>query len=276
MDGSLLLILLGLGALLAFSDVFSSSSNDDTVPDEEGEEEETPGESSPPPLVMGTQGDDLIFSGGGEVVRGWSGDDTLITDGDSTLRGGSGDDTLMSIGGGALLRGGDGEDTFIIAPVDATEDGELLDRSGAVVDPTVIADFNPDEDQLVLDLRGSAFVPADDEPVILTGIAAPDGDGLMVQVNGVNVVQLANYGGEDMQAALEAIEIDVIGADFEFPPHDLEVPEGVETIENPDGSLSFVISDDFSGGGELVGAAGRADILDLSQFSGNASIIEDD
>jgi len=218
MDGSFLLILLGLGALLAFGDFFSSS-NDDTTdrPDDDEEDDETPDDRTRAPLVMGTQGDDLIFSGGGEVVRGWSGDDTLITDGDSTLRGGSGDDTLMSIGGGALLRGGDGEDTFIIAPVDFTEDGELLNRSGATVEPTVIVDFNPDEDRLVLDLRGSAFVPADGEPVILTGVAAPDGEGMMVQVNGVNVVQLSSYGGEDMQAALEAIDIDVIGADFEFP-----------------------------------------------------------
>lgn len=283
MDGSLLLILLGLGALLALSDVFSSSSSDDTAtsPDDDVDDE-TQEEPSRPPLVMGTQGDDLIFSGGGEVVRGWSGDDTLITDGDSTLRGGSGDDTLMSIGGGALLRGGDGEDTFIIAPVDFTEDGELLNRSGATVDPTLIADFNPDEDRLVLDLRGSAFVPADDEPVILTGVAAPDGDGLMVQMNGVNVVQLSGYGGDDMQAALEDLvedfdALDIVGAEFVFPEGDdmpappSPFPTGLTVTEEDNGDVVIVLTDGFQGGGNYVGGD-EFNTLDLSALTQDMSV----
>jgi len=289
MDGSFLLILLGLGALLALGDFFSSS-NDDTNdrPDDDEDDDETPDDRTRAPLVMGTQGDDLIFSGGGEVVRGWSGDDTLITDGDSTLRGGSGDDTLMSIGGGALLRGGDGEDTFIIAPVDFTEDGELLNRSGATVEPTVIVDFNPDEDRLVLNLRGSAFIPADGEPVILTGVAAPDGEGMMVQVNGVNVVQLSSYGGEDMQAALEALVTDfdaleLIGAQFVFPDETSGLPPGIELREvtpptdgNP-AEMRFFVTDAFEGGGEISAIQFSTNpALDLSEFSGNASIFEDD
>lgn len=285
MDGSFLLILLGLGALLAFSDLFSNSSSDDTSPPDENDDDDTPDETTRAPLVMGTQDADLIFSGGGEVVRGWSGDDTLITDGDSTLRGGSGDDTLMSIGGGAFLRGGDGEDTFVIAPVDSSEDGALLNRNGAPVDPTVIADFDPDEDRLVLDLRSTLFLPVDDEPVVLTGVAAPDGDGIMVQVNGVNVVQLSGYGGDDAQAALEAIQIEVVGAAFVFPESEEEETEEeriVRTGIGNDDDNEIYARDDVS---VYLGLGGNDTMVGFREFgvtlygnSGNDLIVayEDD
>lgn len=270
MDLGLLFVLLGIGALFAFGDFFSSSNSDSEPPDEDEENER-----------RGTEGNDLMISTGGEILMGLEGDDTLITYGDSTLMGGEGDDTLVSVGGGAVLNGGEGADTFVINLLELSDEGDLLDINGAPVSPTVIDDFNPDEDRLVLDLRLSGLLPEDGEPVLLTGVAAPDGEGLMIQINGVNVVQLSSYGGGDMQSALEDLvnldgAIEIIGADFVFPPDGLGTPDGVEIIENPNGSLSFVITDDYSGGGELVGAAGVADILDLTQFSGNASIIEDD
>ncbi|MCC5964588.1 MAG: hypothetical protein JJU24_00495 [Natronohydrobacter sp.] len=261
-------LLFGFAALLAISGAFSGGL--DAEPPEDDENERS-----------GTEGDDIMFSEGGEILRGLGGDDTLITSGDSTLLGGEGDDTLISFGGGALLNGGEGEDTFVINLLEVTEEGDLLDVNGQPVEPTVIDDFNPDEDRLVLDLRNSGLLPDGDESVVLTGVVAPDGEGLMIQVNGVNVVQLSSYGGGDMQSALEDLvnlddAIEIVGADFVFPSDGLGTPDGVAIIENPDGLLSFVITDDYSGGGELVGAAGSADILDLSQFTGNASIIEDD
>lgn len=261
-------LLFGFAALLAISGAFSGGLDAEPPEDDENER-------------FGTEGDDIMFSEGGEILRGLGGDDTLITSGDSTLLGGEGDDTLISFGGGALLNGGAGEDTFVINLLEVTEEGDLLDVNGQPVEPTVIDDFNPDEDRLVLDLRNSGLLPEGDEAVVLTGVVAPDGEGLMIQVNGVNVVQLSSYGGGDMQSALEDLvnlddAIEIVGADFVFPSDGLGTPDGVEIIENPDGSLSFLITDDYTGGGELVGAAGSADILDLSQFSGNASLIEDD
>lgn len=68
----------------------------------------------------------------------------------------------------------------------------MLDINAEPVSPTVIDDFNPDEDRLVLDLRLSGLLPEDGEPVLLTGVAAPDGEGLMIQINGVNVVRLSS------------------------------------------------------------------------------------
>lgn len=217
MDGSLLLILMGLGALFAFGDFSSSSSNDDDSaagrPDDEDERETE---------INGTAGDDILLGSGGQVINGLDGDDQITTTGDDTIFGGEGDDTITSIGGGATLFGGPGADQFIIEITGVDEDGSLLSLEGDPVPPSVIGDFDPDADSLVLDLRQSGLVLEDGEPVVLTGVAAPDGAGLMVQVNGVNVVQLSNYGGDDMQAALEALATDfgaleVIGAEFEFP-----------------------------------------------------------
>lgn len=61
------------------------------------------------------------------------------------------------------------------------------------------------------------------------------------------------------------------------PPDDAELPDGVDVIEDPEtGALTFVITDAFSGSGVLSGVPGMADILDLSEFSGNASVTESD
>ncbi|MFU8897842.1 MAG: hypothetical protein ACNA7L_03015 [Roseinatronobacter sp.] len=217
MNTGFIFALFGIGALFAFSDFFSGSGSDektDTPPQDD--------DKATPALPAGTAGDDLLFSAGGEVLEGFGGNDTLITIGDSTLMGGEGDDTLVSYGGGAVLMGGEGEDTFEIKPLPLGANNALLDKNGQPVAPTVINDFSPDADRLVLDLRGSSFPLFDDDTVTLTGVPAPDGEGLMVQVDGVDVVQLSSYGGGDMQAALEALvtdfgALDVIGAEFQFP-----------------------------------------------------------
>lgn len=264
-----LFLLFGLAALLAVAGTISDGPEAEPEPPEDDENERS-----------GTDGDDIMFSDGGEILRGLDGDDTLITSGDSTLLGGEGDDTLVSFGGGALLNGGAGEDTFVINLLGVTDEGDLLDVNGQPVAPTVIDDFNPDQDQLVIDLRNSGLLPDDGAPVVLTGVVAPDGEGLMIQFNGVNVVQLSTYGSvgdEGMQLALEALVNDfdalqIIGADFDFPERETELPEGVEVIEDDFGALTFVVTDEFAGGGVLVGSQGIPDVLDLSQFSGGVSI----
>ena len=280
MEYGYLLLLLGAGAMAVLSDMLTSNNSDNNAATEPA----TPNEEEDPSadrVIIGTEENDRLESLGGETLFGLGGDDVLISYGNSTMFGGDGDDVLVSVGGGAVLIGGEGADTFRIELLGVRDDGTLLDFFGQPVAPAVIDDFNPDTDRLILDLLDSTLLPDGPGPVVLTGTQAPDGEGLMVQVNGVNAVQLSSYGGGDMQTALEALVKDfdalqVIGVGFEFPPQVTGTPEDVEIIENPDGSLSFLITDDYSGGGELVGVAARADILDLSQVSGSASIIEDD
>ncbi len=240
-----LVFLLGIGAVFVLSDLFSSSNSDDTPPEVDADDatqntdDDSPDAATPddearaaPVLVEGTPGDDVIFSPGGEILRGFAGNDTLITDGNSTLRGGAGDDTLISIGGDAFLRGGTGEDTFVILPVGVSEEGDLLDRSGAPVAPSVIVDFNPDEDQLVLDLRQFDLgdTGTTENPVILTGVPGPGDGGVLIRVNGIDVVQLSSYGSGDAQSGLVALATDfdaleVIGAVYAFPEADDQEPD---------------------------------------------------
>lgn len=260
----LFFLLFGFAALFAFSGSISGGSDTEPPVDEDDER-------------SGSEGNDIMFSEGGEILRGLAGDDTLVTSGDSTLLGGEGDDTLISYGGGALLNGGEGEDTFVINLLGVTDDSDLLDINGQPVEPTVIDDFNPDEDRLVLDPRNSGLLPEDDTPVTLTGVASEDGESLMVQVNGVDVVQLSNYGGEDMLAALGALDIEVLGAEYEFPTAETPIPAGVDIIEDTEfgNVLTFVVTNDFQGGGVLTGSQGVPDVLDLSEFEGDVTITTD-
>ncbi|MGL4413669.1 hypothetical protein [Roseinatronobacter monicus] len=229
-------LLLGAGALLAFSDfLVSSSSTADTgtgtsPPDDEDTSEER--------VIFGTEDDDYLVSQGGETVFGLGGDDVLITYGDSILLGGDGNDELVSVGGGAVLNGGEGEDTFVIKLLPLGANFDLLGSNGQPVAPTVIEDFNPDEDRLVLDLRDSSFPMFGDDTVLLTGVPAPDGEGLMIQINGVNVVQLSSYGSDDMQGALEYLvndfdALEVVGAALIFPETPLPCRLGLKCSNCP-------------------------------------------
>jgi hypothetical protein len=263
MELGFLFILLGAGAIFAFGDAFSSSNADQ--PDDDDDTQ---------PIRRGTNDSDLMVSPGGETLMGFRGDDRLITFGDSTLMGGRGDDTLISFGGGAVLNGGPGEDTFIINLLNVSEDGDLLDMNGQPVTPTVIDDFNPDEDRLAIDLSLSGLLPADGAPVVLTGIVAPDGEGLMVQVNGVNVVQLSSYGGANAQAALENLYTDfgaleVTGADFVFPDGSGDSPVIPPEAPSPD---PVVLPGTLIGPGLSVGG----DIADNMIFYMSAEYSGDD
>jgi hypothetical protein len=145
---------------------------------------------------------------------------------------------------GAYLTATEGEDTFVLDVFGATEAGKLLGADGKPVGHTIVDGFNPDADRLILDLGGSNFVSADGAPVVLTGVVPPDGEGLMIQVNGVNVVQLSTYGGGNAQWALEDLYTDfgaleVTGASFVFgaasgpdtPPTDPILPDDEEELE---------------------------------------------
>jgi hypothetical protein len=283
MDTGFLLFLLGAGALAVLSDMFVSSNSATEAAAEPAmpKEEE---DISAHRVILGTEENDRFDSQGGETIFGLGGDDVLVTYGDSTFFGGDGDDVLVSVGGGAVLNGGAGADIFRIELLGVRDDGTLLDFYGQPVAPTVIADFNPESDQLVLDLLDSTLLPNGSGPVVLTGIPAPDGEGLMVQVDGVNVVQLSSYGGGDMQAALEDLvnafdALEIVGAALIFPETPPAIPLGVDVQQlpaTPDqiwGEQRFIVTDDYAGGGELNDFFGLNPVLDLSQFSGNVVIM---
>ncbi len=285
-----LFLLFGFAALFAVSQAFSNSSEDDTDPLENdtvtrrGTAQADVIVSAGSEIVMGRGGDDTLITTGDSTLMGGAGNDTLTSYADGTLMGGGGADTLISYGGGAVLNGGGGADTFIINLLRVNQAGTLLDINNQPVAPTVINDFDPDQDRLVLDLRASTLLPEGPEPVVVTGALAPDGEGLMIQIDGVNAVQLSTYGGGDMQSAAEALftefdAVDILGAEVVFPPIDGEadIPAGIETVQDPEtGRLSFRVTDDYRGGGELVGIAGEASIVDLSGYFGNILIAEAD
>lgn len=269
MTTALLMLMLALGLVFALGD----TSADDAEP-----EDETPEDEMPPAELLGTPGDDLLVGDGGLIMRGLEGDDLMFTTGGDTMFGGPGNDTLVAVGGGATLFGGPDADVFVIELLHIGDDGSLLDLNGAPVPPTVIGDFNPDEDRLVIDLRGSPFDDTD-APVTLTGVLAPDGEGLMVQVDGVDVVQLATYGGGDMQAALEALATDfgaleVIGAAWTFPDSPLA---GITSETDPEtGAITFFMTEEFGSGPAAIDAGDLRGTLDLTQTARDLTIGVDD
>ncbi len=261
-----LFLFLGLAALLAVVDTLFSSSDTDPEEDTPPEDEES--------RVTGTAEDDLLIGRGGQIVDALDGDDTIVAVGDDTVFAGPGNDTIIALAD-ARMFGQEGDDIFVIAPAALDANAESW---------PVIGDFNPDSDLLVIDLRGIGLGDAgtEENPVILTGSLAPDGEGLIVQANGVDLVQLSSYGGGDMQAALEDLvtdfeAIEVIGAAFDFPPDPDALPDGVN-VDVDDSQLVFTITEDYSGGGTLA-LPSDPDLqdfpvtIDLSALSRDAAIV---
>ena len=282
MGPELIFLLLALVGLLSFSDMGSNTDTD---------EAEDPADPEPA-VLRGTSGDDLLIGDGGLLIRGLQGDDTLVTTGGDTLYGGQGNDTLVAMGGGGILFGGPGEDAFVIDVRGVGADGTLQDARDVPVAPTVVGDFNPDTDRLVIDLRQGPLAAGPDNPVTLTGTPAPDGEGLMVQVNGVDVVQLSTYGGGDMQGALEALAedfdaLEVVGAEYTFPdpegdnpPEDMELPGTLiepGLSQQPDESDDFreptyYLNNDYAGDGLIAERAA----IDLTLYQGDLSVTIDE
>ncbi|TVS01767.1 MAG: hypothetical protein EA407_11225 [Rhodobacteraceae bacterium] len=257
-------LLFGVAALIAVSDMFSS----DSEPEPEDEDR-----------ITGTEDNDLIFTDGGQIVEALGGDDTIISVGEDTVFAGPGDDLIIAQGAATIL-GQEGDDIFAIAP----ETLEANDEQWPVV-----GDFNPEEDTLILDLREVDLGEAGTEetPIILTGVAAPDGEGMVVQANGFNLVQLSNYGSDDPQAALEALVTDfeafaLFGAAIEFPEDPDALPEGVDVSVNDD-QIIFSIREEYAGGGALsvpdefdpldFGVSEFLHAIDLSNLSDDTLII---
>jgi Ca2+-binding RTX toxin-like protein len=109
-------------------------------------------------MMLGGEGDDVIFAFGGDMARGGVGNDLLrgdhltTTPDPQTLNGGPGNDTIITHGASEMT-GGDGQDVFILSPMGIDPaSGAFLSASNTPLAVPVITDFNAAEDVLVLDL----------------------------------------------------------------------------------------------------------------------------
>lgn len=119
--------------------------------------------------LRGENGNDRLEGGDGDdVLDGGNGDDVLIAgDGADLLRGGAGKDVLIATDGRNTLFGGGGEDTFILN-ADALREGL-----------TILGDFDPAEDRLLMDDAadlGNALLTITNDRVVIGDITG-DGSG---------------------------------------------------------------------------------------------------
>lgn len=173
----------------AGQDSLAGQGGDDLIWGEDGEDTILGGEGNDTVVgghgndwLSGNDGDDVLVSGGGaDDLDGGRGQDMLVGDDDPEtvwMHGGEGDDTLMP-GAADFAEGQDGTDSFVLKPVD----GNL---------PT-IADYNADEDQLLLHMPESM---ADDAKIALEQDAD---DTWLVTVNGSPVGRMLHLGGLQVQ-----------------------------------------------------------------------------
>ena len=155
--------------------------------------------------ITGSADDDRLQGNrGSDILIGGAGDDTLIADGGfavvsrteglivrvetDTADGGDGDDLIISRDGN-IVTGGEGSDVFGIVPGPYFQIGDIQ------YPPTVITDFDPAEDQIVI---ASADVDATPVPSDITVRVLDDGTGAEVLVDGR--VAAIVYGGQSLTA----------------------------------------------------------------------------
>lgn len=137
-------------------------------------------------LVIGGDGNDTLSGGIGEGIRDYYTRSNPLAepDGDDTLIGGAGDDLLYGGPGHDTLTGGEGSDVFQIATA----------RFG---DMATITDFNPDEDQLIIqEIRFSDL----ETPLTGSGLLVvdwPGGSGADLLYDGHQIASITGAQGLD-------------------------------------------------------------------------------
>jgi len=169
-------------------------------------------------IITGSDGGDAIAGrGGSDLIDGGAGNDTLFGDGGyifsydvddggdritfletDTINGGDGDDIIISVNGNDII-GGEGDDVIESAPGALTAPEPLP--------PTVITDFTPGEDVILL-RRVDASLSAEANGVSLTPLE--DGTGTELRVEG-NVVAVI-LGGQNL--ALDDIVLGEIDGQY--------------------------------------------------------------
>lgn len=180
MDITLILALLGLGALIipnlgGDDDDDGDTDNEINGTPENDELEGTPGND----LIFGFLGDDVINGNGGlDTISGSGGEDVITGGADrDVIMGGADNDELYGLGGDDTIEGGGGADY-----IDAGEGNDIV-RAGAGND-TVIGNTgtdilrgeDDDDDLLLWGAEGTAFGgDGDDDLVMVTGRGVLDG-----------------------------------------------------------------------------------------------------
>ena len=163
-------------------DILRGGDDEDTLSGDNGQDQ-IYGEADND-MLYGGNGDDMLEGGAGDdMLDGGRGDDLLVGgEGDDLLYGGRGDDVLRGGAGDDQLSGGSGFDTFVLS----------LGEGG--VDE--ILDFNPDEDEINIELllgteevtfqdgeHGAEIITDGQVLAVLNNVAADD-------LNDSNVVTL--------------------------------------------------------------------------------------
>lgn len=198
-------------------------------------------------LVIGGDGNDTLSGGIGEGIRDYyiRSNPVAEPDGDDTLFGGAGDDLLYGGPGHDTLTGGEGSDVFQI-------------ETNWVGDMATITDFNPDEDQLIIqEIRFADLeTPLTGSGLLIVDWA--DGTGADLRYDGHQIASIA--GAQGMDPSLIEIVYGVHGG------------SGDDTLNGGDGDdiLRGGNGDDTLNGGEgndfLTGDGG---IGNLSQNGSN-------
>ncbi len=145
--------------------------------------------------VNGGDGNDTIFADGGRVdTNSNHGDSYTIVDFErDTIDGGDGDDIIHSFNGNDLT-GGEGDDLFVLQNAsEAFEEHEDVISDGPnKLDPTIITDFTPGEDTILV--RGLAGTLLETDDISIMPLA--DGTGAELTVEGQIVAII--IGGQDL------------------------------------------------------------------------------
>ena len=231
-----------------------------------------PDTDAPP---MGTAGIDTLEGGdGADVLEGLGGNDTLNGfAGDDTLKGGDGDDRLNGGPGADMLDGGAGSDYAVYLFSEARVLVRLHDARGVR-----FGDAEGDTLTGIEHLIGSAFndiLAGDGEDNIISGGDGDDtlyggpagGDDTMNGGNGDD--RIFGGKGNDTLTAGEGNDLLKGGAG-----DDVLISDGddMDVLHGGDGKDRFEFSPSKLGGGTIADFTDGEDVIDLTEFSGIASV----
>lgn len=224
--------------------------------------------------ITGTESDDrIIGTYGDDEILGFAGDDFLAgDDGSDTIDGDSGRDTIYAGDGNDLIRtegaenelyGNDGDDILWATEGGTAEGGAGADYFVAADGLTVVTDFDPGEDTLVVQR------PSDTEPFNLRIYGQTGSEDLYVEINGTAVMRLQGL----TYPASNAVSVAVLEqGEFETFLNSQgsdgpTLPDGLVTIEAPIGNNPVI----GTNGNDLI--SGSAALETFDGMAGDDTII---
>ncbi len=248
-----------------------SVSTNITIEDRSGDSSDPDAGAAP----MGTAGDDILEgTAGADTLDGLGGDDTLNGfAGDDTLNGGGGDDRLNGGLGADVLDGGAGSDHALYLFSDVGVLVRLHDARAVR-----FGDAQGDTLTGIEHLTGSTYndiLAGDGEDNILNGLEGDDvlyggpagGDDTMNGGEGHDRV----YGGKGNDTLTGGEGNDLLKAG---PGDDILVADGndMDVLHGGTGKDTFRFFPSNLGGGTIVDFADGEDVIDLTGFTGIASV----